>query len=63
MFICLEYIAMVDLKGGKRVLAVPPPTYTPEIQVPMVNPAISSPPKSSPGTNGGGLTRSDCIHF
>ena len=26
----------------------------------MANPAVFNPPKNSPGTNGGGLTRSDC---
>ncbi len=31
------------------------------IQTSTGNPAVSNPPKNTPGTNGGGLTRSDCI--
>ncbi len=31
------------------------------VQVSLANPDISNPPKNSLGTNGGGLTRSDCI--
>ncbi len=30
-------------------------------QTSMGNPAVFNPPKNTPGTNGGGLTRSDCM--
>ena len=40
-----------------------PPPYRVKIQTSLANPAIHNPPKNSSGTNGGGLTRSDCICF
>ena len=52
---CL-FISLIDVTVGLE--ATP---FMEAIQGSMASPAISNPAKSSIGTNGGGLTRSDCI--